>query len=125
MDLSSFKPIKLVSGKNTMTVSKTGVGLSQAAVMQLGRPEYVKILISYDEKSIAIKTTSNDDPDKTKFLNKNKKSPVVRWNNSTIKDAISGMMNWNLDKHIYKIEGKFYPQDMLIIFDLKKAQITA
>jgi hypothetical protein len=33
--LSTFKPINFVSVKNTMTVSKTGVAISQATVVQL------------------------------------------------------------------------------------------
>ena len=84
VDLSSFKPINFVAGKNTMTVSRTGVAISQAAVVQLGKPEFVKVLISYDEKSIAIMATDAKDPNKVKFLNKGKKTPTVRWNNATL-----------------------------------------
>lgn len=124
VDLSSFKPINFVAGKNTMTVSRTGVAISQAAVVQLGKPEFVKVLISYDEKSIAIMATDAKDPNKVKFLNKGKKTPTVRWNNATLKGEIANLMKWDISKNVYKIDGKYYPQDSLMIFDLKKANVN-
>ena len=124
VDLRSFKSINLVAGKNTMTISKTGVAISQAAVVQLGKPEFVEIMISYDEKRIAIRVTNIQNPNKVRFLNKNKKTPTVRWNNATLKGEISNLMKWDISNNIYKIEGKYYPQDSLMMFDLNKAQIS-
>ena len=107
-----------------MTVSKTGVAISQAAVVQLGKPEFVKVLISYDEKSIAIIATDAKDPNKVKFLNKGKKTPSVRWNNATLKGEIANLMKWDISKNVYKIDGKYYPQDSVMMFDLKKANVN-
>lgn len=114
IDLSSFKPLNFVPGKNTMTISKTGVAISQAAVVQLGKPEFVEVLISYEQKSIALIATDN----------KNKKTPTVRWNNATLKSEIANLMKWDLSNKIYKVEGKYYPQDSLVMFDLNKAQVS-
>lgn len=124
VDLSDFKPINFVAGKNTMTVSKTGVAISQAVVVQLGKPEFVQVMISYSKKSIAIIPTNDQDPHKVKFLSRDKKTPVVRWNNATLKEEIANLMKWDISKNIYKIEGKYYPSDSVIIFDLNKAQVN-
>lgn len=124
VDLSSFKPMSFVAGRNTMTISKTGVAISQAAVVQLGKPEFVEILISYEQKSIAVRKTDSQDPNKVKFLSKNKKTPTVRWNNSTLKSEIANLMNWDISKKIYKVEGTYYPQNSLMLFDLTQAQIS-
>lgn len=124
VDLSTFKPINFVPGKNTMTVSKTGVAISQAAVVQLGKPKFVEVLISYEQKSIALVATNDQNPNKIKFLNKNKKTLTVRWNNATLKSEIANLMKWNISKKIYKVEGRYYPQDSLMMFDLKTAQVN-
>ena len=124
IDLSSFKPLNFVPGKNTMTISKTGVAISQAAVVQLGKPEFVEVLISYEQKSIALIATDNKNPNKIRFLNKNKKTPTVRWNNATLKSEIANLMKWDLSNKIYKVEGNYYPQDSLVMFDLNKAQVS-
>lgn len=33
-------------------------------------------------------------------------------------------MKWDISKKTYKIEGKYYPQDLLMMFDLKTAQVN-
>ena len=46
----------------------------------------------------------------------------VRWNNSVLKNELSGMMNWDLQSYTYRIDGKYYKEDQLMMFDLDKAK---
>lgn len=77
-----------------------------------------------NKKSIALVATNDQNPNKIKFLNKNKKTLTVRWNNATLKSEIANLMKWNISKKIYKVEGRYYPQDSLMMFDLKTAQVN-
>lgn len=122
MDLKNFKTFTMVSGKSFMTVSKNGVAFSQAAIAELDKAEYVKILIDTIDKQIAIKVASKEDPDSTYFLRRGKKTLYVRWNNSVLKAKISSMMGWDLNQHSYHIDSYYDSKDHLLLFDLKKAQ---
>ncbi|WP_251545319.1 hypothetical protein [Limosilactobacillus caecicola] len=121
MNLDNFKPLKVVSGGNTLTISKNGLSFSQAAIFTLGKPEYVKVLISRQDKEIAIQITDESDADKTRFYRKRNKNFSVRWNSASLKSIISNLMAWDLSKHTYKINGKFISEDNLLLFDLKEA----
>lgn len=73
MDLSGFKPVILVSGKDTMTVSNAGVSFSQAIIAQLGKPEYVKALINSESRQFVIQVVGASDPSRISFFRKKKK----------------------------------------------------
>ncbi|WP_240411325.1 hypothetical protein [Limosilactobacillus vaginalis] len=122
MNLNGFETIMLVSGKDTMTVSNDGVSFSQATIAQLGKPEYVKAMINGDSKQFAIQVTNSSEPAKIPFLKRKKKTLTVRWNNSVLKNELSEMMKWNLQAYTYRINGKYYKEDQLMIFDLKDAK---
>lgn len=122
MDLEGFKPLTLVSGKLTMTVSHAGVSFSQAAVACLDRPEFVRILINYKTKEFVIKVTDAKDNEATRFFKPGRKHPVVRWNNSLLKDTLTSLMNWDIKKFSYRIEGEHMSDEKLILFRLENAK---
>lgn len=125
MDLSKFKPFTMVTGKSFMTISKSGVSFSQAAVVELGKPEYVIILFDSANKKMAIKVARKDEENATTFFKKAKKSNLnVRWNNSLLKDKIESMMDWNIENHSYRVEGSYDSDSKAMIFDLASAKVT-
>lgn len=124
MSLSKFKPFTMVSGKSFVTISKTGVSFSQAAIVELEKPEFVIVLFNVADKQMAIQKAKADEANATTFLKRNKKTLSVRWNNSMLKDKIISMMNWNLQTHTYKVEGKYEADSHALIFDLANAQVS-
>lgn len=122
MNLSGFETINLVSGKDTMTVSNDGISFSQATIVQLGKPEYVKAMINEGSKQFAVQVVDSNEPAKIPFFKRKRKNINVRWNNSVLKNELSGMMNWDLQSYTYRIDGKYYKEDQLMMFDLDKAK---
>lgn len=114
--------MKLVAGKIALTVSHAGVSFSQAAIIALGKPEFVKVMINSDTKQIAIQVTDFSDEARTLFLKKGKRNLAVRWNNSLLKEDLSNLMKWDLKNKTYKIEGKYISNDKLLLFDLNQAK---
>ncbi|MCI6369091.1 MAG: hypothetical protein MR804_09400 [Limosilactobacillus reuteri] len=124
MDLSGFKPVILVSGKDTMTVSNAGVSFSQATIAQLGKPEYVKALINSESRQFVIQVVGASDPSRISFFRKKKKNMNVRWNNSILKNELSSLMGWDLETFTYRIDGDFHKEENLMLFDLSQAKST-
>lgn len=123
MDLSKFKPFTMVAGRSFMTISKSGVSFSQAAVVELGKPEYVVILFNSADKEMAIKVATKDEENATTFFKKTKKNSLsVRWNNSLLKDQIKSMMNWDIGNYSYRVEGNYDDNSKALFFDLTSAQ---
>lgn len=120
--MSRFKAFTMVSGKSFVTVSKNGISFSQAAIVELGKPEYVIILFDYEDKRMAIQTTDKDNPNATAFFKPNKKQLNVRWNNYLLKDKISSMMDWDLLHYSYKVEGSYDKEANALIFDMASAK---
>lgn len=122
MDLSSFEAFEMINGKIFVTISKNGVSFSQAAVVALGKPEYVIVMFDTPQKQMAIKVASKEEDNATPFLRKGKQNLGIRWNNSLLKEKISSMMNWNLTVHSYKIDGIYDGSSKALIFDFSKAK---
>jgi len=78
LDLTGFQSFAFTTGRKTMTVARYGVRFSKAAVLQLGMPEYVNVLINYDKKQFVLKVTNAGDPQKVQFLNSKKKRKEVQ-----------------------------------------------
>ena len=122
MDLSNFKPFPMVSGKSFITISKNGVAFSQAAVAELQKSEYVIVLFDTLTKQMAVKVADKNENNATSFFTPNKKTLGIRWNNTLLKEKISSMMNWNLTKHSYKVDGNFDESSNALIFDFTTAR---
>lgn len=123
MDLSKFKPYALSSGVPTLTIGKSGLAFSKTAVIRLGKSEYAQLLIDSDDKVIAVQAVTEDNDNAVAFFKSGRKNILVRWNYQDLIDRIIQMMNWNVESHTYKVKGTFYPEDKLLTFDLKNAEI--
>lgn len=123
MDLSDFEVFQPVQGEITMTFSSNGLYFSQAAVMRLDQAKYVRLMINYERKILAIVKTTSDDLDGTTFY-KGGKNKTVRWNTSNLKDEILELMDWDIFKYNYKVSGKYDRQNQALIFDLQGARRT-
>ena len=45
IDLNAFQTLTFTTGEQTMTVTKYGIRFSKATIVQLGKPEYVRIMM--------------------------------------------------------------------------------
>ncbi|REC32986.1 hypothetical protein CF160_11335 [Enterococcus pseudoavium] len=126
MALENFKTYTVTSGLPTMTVSNYGVSFSKAAVVRLGKPEFVKLLVNSEEKMFAVQTSDSSDEDANVFYRKKSNGVITaRWNSKELLQTISKMMNWDLDNASYKVSGEYFPEDMAIIFDLRNAEVVS
>lgn len=119
--LDSFKPFNLTSGGlPSVTISHNGVAFSSSAVDRLNKAAYVEFLIDEGNCQIAIKPCEKDNENAMDFYKEKKTG--VRWGNKKIVAMLDSMMKW--DKNIcYKANGIYYPDEKVIIFNLKSATI--
>ena len=122
--LNGFEVYNYSSGTASLTLSDNGVGFSKTAVQKMGRCEYVKLLINFNEKMVAIQKCDKDDSDSILFFNPKKKIVSVRWSNKDLQKTILSMMGWNLREGMaYKADGVYVPEDNAMIFDLTKSEL--
>jgi len=121
MDLSKFKPYTVSPGVASITVGKNGLAFSKTAVIRLGKPEYVELLVNDEDKIIVIKAVQGQSESSTNFFKPGKKNIMVRWNYQDLIERIAEMMNWDTETKTYKIRGEYHPEDNLLSFPLKEA----
>lgn len=122
MSLIGFEKFNLSTGTSSISVTLNGISFSKTAVLRMGKAPYVCIYIDEQGKRFAIQVADQTDESATRFYN-NQKIISVRWNNKELLKTIQKMMNWDLSKNIYKIEGDFDTRENALIFDLNKAKI--
>ncbi|ASG79779.1 hypothetical protein [Lactiplantibacillus pentosus] len=123
MDLSKFKPYTVSPGVATITIGKNGLAFSKTAVIRLGKPEYVELLVNDDDKIIVIRALSEQSETSTNFFKPGKKNIMVRWNYQDLIERIAEMMNWDTENKTYKVRGEYHPEDNLLSFSLKNASV--
>lgn len=124
MNLDDFKPYNLSSGLPTMTVAKSGISFSQTAVIRLGKPEYVELLVNTADKVIAIRVVDEDDPNATPFYKPSRKVVSAKWNYQDFNHMLEKLMGWDTKVHTYRINGTYSLEDRLLVFDLKNPRIV-
>lgn len=120
--LEGFKKFNVSIGTASISVSQHGIAFSRTAVIRMDKAPYVCLYIDETTKRLAIQKSDENEEGVTKFYN-NQKVVAVRWNNSELLKTVSNMMDWDLGKYIYKIDGEYEPNQRAIIFDLKKAKM--
>lgn len=117
-----FKKINLTIGLPYMSVSENGISFSKTAISKMGHVAYVNILLNDEKKLLAIKMCEKTDPDATPFA-RNANSSFVRWNNADFLNTLCKMMEWDVKKHNYRIEGEYFPDERAMVFKLKEYKI--
>jgi len=119
-----FKIISLSVGLPSVSITANGVTFSKSAIVKLGKPAWVVLLMSEDTRQLAIKVCDKADEGATAFLrNRNAKNMMVRWNNRDLLQTIEKMMKWNLDDQGYKIMGEYFSSENALLFDMNKATV--
>lgn len=120
--LEGFVKYDISVGPISVTITSNGLSFSKTAVIRMDKCAYVTFHIDESGKRIAIQKSSADEESAVKFLESEKKSISVRWNNHDLLKTLSKMMNWDLSQNSYKAEGEYIPEENAIIFSLKEAK---
>lgn len=121
MTLEGFTVYIPTTGDTNLTLTKNGLGISKATVSKLNCCAYVKVLIDYKGRRMAIVETSKDDPVKTEFA-RDGKNVGLRWNSRDLVKTLCQMNHWTLDNgEKYTIPGEYSVEDSAMIFDFTKA----
>ena len=118
--LEGFKQYNMAVGTSSVSITDNGIAFSKAAIIRMGKPEYVIFMIDEEGKRIAIQKAKKDDDGAIPFYSE-KKIISVRWNNKELLKTIATMMNWELSGNVYKAEGDYISSEEAIIFDLNTA----
>lgn len=119
--LEGFKRYDITVGTISVSITDNGISFSKAAIVRMGKPEYVIFMIDEENKRIAIQKSEKDEEGAIKFYSE-KNVISVRWNNKELLKTISQMMDWQLTGNIYRADGDYISSEVAIIFDLKKAE---
>lgn len=124
MDLSKFKPFDFQEGAPFLSITNNGVTFNKSVVLKLGKPEFAQLLIDEDDKQLVIKACEKNDDGSNKFYNKNRKGTAlaVRWNSKDLLATIERITDWDLKHAGYRVTGKYFPEEKLVLFDLKQAK---
>ena len=120
--LDSFKPFNFNEGMPYVSITSNGMTFNKSVVMKMDYPEFVVLLIDEDSKRIAIKKCDSHTQNAAPFY-KEKKSNVisVRWNGRDLLNTIQSMMEWDLDKGGFRIDGLLLKEEQAMLFDLTSA----
>ena len=122
--LEGFKPFDYSVGVASASVTSNGVTFNRAVVHKLGKPAYVVLLINTERKQIAIQVCEEGTPLAIDFFKERKEGEAprsVRWNSRDLRNTLVEMMDWDLGKTSYRIEGRLVAEEKAMIFDLTQA----
>ena len=120
--LEGFKKVNLTSGLPYVSITDNGITFSKNAVIKMGKPKNVVLLMNEEKKMIAVQICDANEEGSIQFF-KNIKSINVRINNKDFIYTLSRLMNWNIKEEGYRILGDWYENEQVMIFDLTKAAL--
>lgn len=121
--LDNFEIVDAITGTPNISITRSGIAFSKAAIEKLKCPEFVSVLIDKSGKRIAIQTCNKNDRGARSFYKAGRDTAKgVRWNNYDLKTILEQMMNWNLEESGWKISGEYSDEDNALIFDLNNAE---
>lgn len=127
--LDGFKEVgESVGGKLTMTIMLESVRFSKNVSSVLGFPEYVKVLVNYDEKKFAIQKCDEKDEHALRFATKRPgEASAVTLRNIDLLVATQKFFEFpELDDPtriaFYALNGIYYSDDQAIVFDVETAK---
>ena len=117
-----FKKVNLTSWLPYVSITDNGITFSKNAVIKMGKPKNVVLLMNEEKKMIAVQICDANEEGSIQFF-KNIKSINVRINNKDFIYTLSRLMNWNIKEEGYRILGDWYENEQVMIFDLTKAAL--
>lgn len=121
--LEGFKAFNFNEGVPYVSVTNNGMTFNKSVVMKLDYPEHVLLLINEEAKQIAVQRCSKETSNAVAFYKQGKSNNVisVRWNGRDLLNTIQALMDWNLSKCGYRIDGVLLKEEHAMLFDLTHA----
>lgn len=123
-NMTGFKEFSFADGSPYVTITTNGMNFNKAVVNKLNSCEYARLLINAQTKQIILVEAQKEDSNAYRFYNDKRRSnnKSVRWNSKELLNTVSRMMEWDLSKYGYRIDGIFTPEDKLFLFNLSDAK---
>jgi len=124
MNLDKFRPYEKVSGVASISLTKNGLGFSKTAVIKMGRPNFLELLINDDDKQLAFVATNTQGANVYRCMagKSEKDSANFRINAKDLLYTISAMMSCSIDELNFRVVGEFFDNNRIMLVDLKKAK---
>ena len=121
--LENFQPYNITIGMPAVSFTSNGIKFNKTAVVRMGKPDHVVLYINEKQKQIAKKKTDGYDENATPFFKPKKNEIIsVRWGNKELLNKIYNMMSWNIKQDAYKVNGVYYADEEVMIFDLNNVE---
>ena len=123
--LDGFAAFDFDVGVASASITANGVTFNKAVIAKLGFPPYVRLLINEEQKQIAIQVCDETTPRAVAFYKEKGENEVfrsVRWNSRDLLNSLSELMEWDLKEMAHRVDGKLFPLEQVMIFDLTKAR---
>ena len=122
IDLTKFKAFDFNEGVPYISVTSHGLTFNKSVIMKMSYPLFVRVLINEDEKQIAVQSCEEKDNKATPFFKKKKNDVLsVRMNSKDLTNTIERICEWDLTKNSYRINGVYFPEASLMLFNLTEA----
>ena len=121
--LEGFVKIPIFNKSSCLSVTENGLNFNGTVVFHMEKANYINLLLNANKKQIAIVKCDKDSADKIPFYRDEKSlKNGVRFNNREIQQMISRIMEWDLLKFNYRVDGYFISEEQAMIFDLQNAR---
>lgn len=121
--LEHFRSFNFSEGLAYASITNNGVTFNKSVVLKLGCPDFVKLLIDDDGKQIAIQCCAEDEENAVAFYKQRSSDVIsVRWNSRDLLNTLQCLMDWDLRKNGYKVDGTLLRAEKAMLFDLKEAK---
>lgn len=127
LDLNGFKTFNFAEGAPYMSLTTNGVSFNKSCVLKLNRCDYAKLMINADTKQVILLPANENEEGAYRFYNKKRKGTTlsVRWNSKDLIKTLELLMNWDVSRNGYRVDGTYYPEENAILFDLSSAVALA
>lgn len=124
-DMTGFTEFSFTDGTPYVTITGNGMNFNKAVVSKLNSCEYARLLINPQTKQVVLIEAKKDESNAYRFYNDKRRSnnKSVRWNSKELLSTLSRMMDWDLSKHGYRVNGLFSPEDKMFLFNLTEAKV--
>ncbi len=124
IEFSKFKPFDFTEGVPYISITENGITFSKGVVAKLGKPSRVELLINDIDKQFIIRACNINKICSNAFYKENSKTKYVRWNNKNLLMTIANIMDCDLSKYAYRVDGQYIIEEKAILFDLNNAVIV-
>lgn len=121
--LEGFVKVPIFNRSSILSITENGLNFNGTVVFHMQKANFINLFLNSNEKQVAIIECDKNTQDRIPFYRDEKSlKNGVRFNNREIQQMISRIMEWDLTKFNYRVDGYFIAEEKAMIFDLKTAR---